>query len=149
MGGGQPIVNDATPGLVVLCSIQEQAEQHPSLSSASAPDSRCLPHLCSCNDFLQGWTMMWRCKSNLLSPSFLAHGVFFTALVTMTATMIAMMMRMSIMLSPHLSASSGKICASGLEPCTWKLTNAMMHPNSYTLNTHAIWVKNSLHNPCE
>jgi hypothetical protein len=41
--GGKPTVGGAIPGLVVLGSIREQAEQaskeHPSMASASAPAS--------------------------------------------------------------------------------------------------------------
>jgi hypothetical protein len=59
---GNPIIGGAIPGLVVLGSIRKQAEQamhreqaikqYFSLVSASALDSRFLPCLSSCPDFL-------------------------------------------------------------------------------------------------
>ena len=45
--------------------MEEQAsKQHPSMTSASAPDFRILSFLSSCPDFLQRWIVLWMCKSN-------------------------------------------------------------------------------------
>jgi hypothetical protein len=80
----QLIVGRAVPGLVVLVSVRKQAEQaigkkHPSMAFASAPASRFLLCLSSCPDFLQGRTMIWKCKPNKINPSLpvlFGHGVF-------------------------------------------------------------------------
>jgi hypothetical protein len=54
-------VGGAIPGLVALGSLRKQIEQpskqDPSMASPSAPDSRFLPCLSSCPDFLQGWSV--------------------------------------------------------------------------------------------
>jgi hypothetical protein len=68
------MVGGAIPGLVVRGTIRnltEQAMESKPLSSmgyTSAPTSRSQPCLSSCPEFLQGWTVIWKCKLNKPFP---------------------------------------------------------------------------------
>lgn len=92
-GKAQPILSGATPGLVVLASLRNQAEQainsKPKSSNAptalaSAPASSFLSCLSACPDFLRWWTMMWKC--NHFPPSGLCSWCFISAVATLTET---------------------------------------------------------------
>jgi hypothetical protein len=55
---------------------KQASKQHSSMASASAPDSRFLPRLSFCPDFLQRWSVIWKCEVNkLFPPKLFDHGV--------------------------------------------------------------------------
>jgi len=69
---------------VVLSSIRKQSRQTmvntlvcsiPPWPLHWAPASRFLPCLSSCPDFLQWWTVIWRCKLHKPFPPGVAHGI--------------------------------------------------------------------------
>ena len=47
---------------------KQASKQHLSVAFVSAPASRFLPCLSSCPDFLQWWTVIWKCKVNKPFP---------------------------------------------------------------------------------
>lgn len=73
LGRDHPIVGGATPGIVILCSIENQAEEARGskpvssilfMPSASAPAFRIMKYLSSYSDFFQRWKMLWEYKLN-------------------------------------------------------------------------------------
>ena len=47
---------------------KQASKQHPFMASASVPASMFLPCFSSCPDYLQWWTVLWKCKSKKPFP---------------------------------------------------------------------------------